>query len=196
MNNKEKKSIAVTTKDKLIETTKQLLESGANPETLTARFISSKAEVNLAMINYCFQSKDELIKIAVDRIVAEEFQKYARIHSQEVAPKEQLKEILRYVCKAMIKYQSLTKLSIPYLLLNSEISLPYDILPFIKEHFGTKKTETECKVIAFHIVYALQLIFYRSEDFYKYCGINISEEEAMQVFLEEQLNFFLDRKGE
>ena len=76
-------------------------------------------------------------------------------------------------------------------MLNDGISLPLDILPYIKMHFGATKSETDCRVIAFQMVYTMQLIFYRAEDFLKYSGINICDAQQMQNFLDMQLNLFL-----
>ncbi|KAF5075733.1 TetR/AcrR family transcriptional regulator [Oscillibacter valericigenes] len=179
------------TSRKLIDTTKRLLTDGTPLESLTARQISSEAETNLAMINYCFKSKDALLKIAVDEIIAEEFERHCHTVTLGSSAKEQLRELLLHICSAMIKYRELTKLSIPYLMLNDGISLPLDILPYIKMHFGATKSETDCRVIAFQMVYTMQLIFYRAEDFLKYSGINICDAQQMQNFLDMQLNLFL-----
>ncbi len=179
------------TRSKLIDTTKRLLTDNTPLEALTARQISTEAGTNLAMINYCFKSKDELLKIAVDEIIAEEFNQHSHIDIPSISAKEQLRELLIHVCNAMIKYRELTKLSIPYLMLNDEISLPLDILPYIKMHFGAKKSETDCRVIAFQMVYTMQLIFYRAEDFRKYSGIDITNKQQLQDFLNAQLNLFL-----
>lgn len=175
----------------LIDTTKQLLTDGTPLETITARKISSVAGTNLAMINYNFKSKDELLKIAVDEIIIEEFNQYSNVETPSRTAKEQLRELLIHVCDVMIKYRDLTKLSIPYLMLHDEISLPLDILPYIKMHFGTKKSETDCRVIAFQMIYTMQLIFYRAEDFRKYSGIDITKKQQLQDFLNAQLDLFL-----
>lgn len=53
-----------TTRTKLIETTKRLLTDGTPLESLTAHQISIEAGTNLAMINDCFKSKDELFNNA------------------------------------------------------------------------------------------------------------------------------------
>lgn len=179
------------TRGKLIETAKRLLTEGTPPEALTARQISAAAGTNLAMINYCFKGKDELLKIAVDQIVAEEFRQHSRMDTANITPREQLREMLLHVSNAMIKYRAITRLSIPYLMLNDEITLPLDILPFIKLHFGAKKDETACRVIAFHIVYTMQLIFYRAEDFRKYAGIDMTNQLQLEDFLDAQLDLFL-----
>ena len=179
------------TRKKLIETTKRLLTDSTPLEALTARHISTAAGTNLAMINYCFKSKDELLKIAVDEIVAKEFNQHAHVDTPDMSAKEQLRELLLHVSHATIKYRDITKLSIPYLMMNEEISLPLDILPFIKTHFGSKKSDTECRVIAFQMVYTMQLIFYRADDFRKYSGIDVTKPLQLQDFLNSQLDLFL-----
>ena len=55
-------------RNKLIEVTQKMRLNGVNVKQLTARRMSSEAGTNLAMINYCFKSKDELMKIAVENV--------------------------------------------------------------------------------------------------------------------------------
>lgn len=179
------------TKQKLIDTVINLLNEGEEVKNLTARRISLAAGTNLAMINYCFKSKDELIKEAVLRIVRDEFDQHAKINLPGNSPKEQLKDILVNVSKVMIKFNNLTKASIPYFLLKDQIILPYEILPFINNHYETRKSDTECKVIAYQIVSFFQLVFYKDEEFYRYSGIDLNDENQMEKFIKEQIDFFL-----
>jgi len=183
------------TRKKLIKATKKILTESKNIDSLTARQISTEAQTNLAMINYCFKSKDELLKIAINEIVSEEFEKSVNESTDEKSEKqsgkEQLRNILYSVCDVTVKFSNLTKMSIPYILLNDEISIPYDILPFVKKIVGVQKDETECKIIAFQMIYIMQLIFYRSDDFKKYAGINIHDESQRHQFIDLQINLFL-----
>lgn len=175
------------TKRKLIDTTKKMLLDGIQIEKMTARLISSEAGTNLAMINYCFKSKDELLKLSVDEIIQEEFNKISKSDDSQLTGKMKLKTIIKNIGIVMMKYRNLTKGSILYLMLNEEFNLPLDILPFVQEYFGGNKSIKECKFIAFQIVYMLQLIFYRSEDFNKYSGIDISNIEQLDELIELQL---------
>lgn len=179
------------TRNKLIQTAKLLLMEETNLDNLTARNISTAAGTNLAMINYCFKSKDELLKIAVDEIIAEEFKPYTLEADVNLTAKERLRGTLLQVCKAMIKFKTLTKLPIPYLLLEEDITLPLDILPFIKSHYGNRKGEAECRLIAFGLVYTMQLIFYRAEEFYRYSGLDIEQEQQMEELLDMQIDLLL-----
>ena len=179
------------TKSQLISTTKDLLLTAKNPEKITARQIASQANVNLAMINYCFGSKDELLKLAIDEIIAFEFKQFTIKGDGYLSPKEKLKMLLYHVSEVTIRYENITRLSVPYVLLNAPIEIPYGILPYIKEHFGNQKEEHVCKVLAYEIVSFMQIVFYRAKDFYKYSGINLQEPRELQRFIDNQLDLIL-----
>ncbi len=180
------------TRAKLIHTTKQLLLDGVPLQTLTARKISTEAGTNLAMINYCFKSKDELLNIAIQEIVSEEFHHYSKTSKVPQTPKVQLRELLLHICNTTIKFQELTRASIPYLLLQEELTLPLQLLPFLKQHFGARRTDSECRVIAFQLVSTMQLIFYRADDFRSFSGIDITDSKQLADFIDFQLNIFLE----
>lgn len=179
------------TRNQLIQATKELLLSVQNPEKITARQIASKASVNLAMINYCFGSKDELVKKSIDEIIAFEFEQFSFDGQGEHTPKEKLKMLLYHVSEVTIRYISITRLSVPYILLNAPIEIPYGILPYIKEHFQNRKDEQFCKMIAYEIVAFMQIVFYRTKDFCKYSGINLQEQTGLQQFIDSQLDLML-----
>lgn len=179
------------TKSLLISTTKELLLTAKNPQKITARQIASQADVNLAMINYCFGSKDELLKLAIDEIIAFEFNQFSIVNKNNLNPKEKLKMLLYHVSEVTIQYESITRLSVPYVLLNAPIEIPYGILPYIKEHFGNQKEEQLCKMLAYEIISFMQVVFYRANDFYKYSGINLREPKELQRFIDNQLDLIL-----
>ena len=129
-----------STREKLLQAARRLLEEGVPPDELTARRLTAEAGVNLSMINYCFHSKD------VDEIVAAEFRRHAGEAPPGSTPRQQLRARLLPVCLAMLKYRALTQASIPYLLLEEPISLPLDILPDLRAHFGPAKSEAACRL--------------------------------------------------
>ena len=178
------------TRNKLIEVTQKMLLNGVNVKQLTARRISSEAGTNLAMINYCFKSKDELIKIAVDNIISREFKEYYH-NDDNGSAKIRLRNLLIYTSRITVKYKELTKASMPYLLLQEEIKIPLRILSLIKKHFNSTKTDKECRVIAFDIVCLLQLVFYRDDEFNRYAGIDINDEKQLTEFIDMQLDLLL-----
>lgn len=179
------------TKEQLISATIKLLLTSNDVTQITARQIIAEARINLAMINYCFKSKEALMNIAIGRIISNSANSFMTVNDNRITPKERLRRMLYNLCEITVSYSQFTKISIPYILLQGEITQALDVLPIIKEHFCNKKNDVECRIIAYQMVSFMQLIFLRSEDFLKYSGINIFNAEQRNKFIDMQLNLFL-----
>lgn len=160
-------------KERLIQATMDLLKKEKSAKKLTARKIAETAEANLAMINYYFKSKDELVSIAVDQLIEASGQKQEVLLLETEDPKEWLIAFLIATADSTCDYAELTRPTIPYLLLESEFDLSYQILPMVKACFNNQKDETECRLIAYQLVSFLQLAFYRGKDFERYSSIDV-----------------------
>ncbi|WP_033165386.1 TetR/AcrR family transcriptional regulator [Clostridium sp. KNHs205] len=179
-------------KDSLIQATVKLLSNNKNSRKITARQIANEAGVNLAMINYYFSSKDALVNLAVSQIMSERAEELKVIRNSKITPRQRLKEFLITMSDMTMDYAVLTKPTVPYVLLEGEIELPYDILPMVKECFGDKRSETECRIIAYQLISFSQLIFYRSIDFLKYTGVDINDKEQRDALFQTILDLFLN----
>lgn len=178
-------------KEQLISASIALLQEAEKPEAITSRQISARAGTNLAMINYYFQSKDQLLIMAIGKIMDDSADRLLSAPNTTLPPKERLLNMLSELCEMVIKYQRFTKILIPYILLHDEISVPLYIVPILGEYFGRQKTEQECKIIAYQIVSFMQLIFLRSDSFQKYSGLNITDADVRKNFIDMQLDLFL-----
>lgn len=179
----------------LLKATIELLEETKQPEKVTSRQIAARAGVNLAMINYYFGSKEALTSQAVSKIMDVTAGIFQSPADSSESPKERLRHIFRKICQIVVKYQRYTKLYVPRLLLEDEITLPQFVLPEIRAHFDNQKSETECRIIAYQIVSFLQLVFYRADAFTNYAGINLSKEDAINSFIDWELEQFLTGDG-
>lgn len=178
-------------KERLLQATVALLNEAEQPEKVTSRQIAERAGMNLAMINYYFGSKDTLVAQAVSYLLDVSAELFKSPADPDRTPKECLRDILRQICRIIVKYRSYTRLYVPHLLLEEEITLPQYILPEIRAHFGESRDETACRVIAYELVSFLQLAFYRSEAFLRYTGLNLADEETAERLLDQQLDLLL-----
>jgi hypothetical protein len=87
-----------------------------------------------------------------------------------------------------VEYSPYTKSTIPYVLLEKEIEEPYHILPMVKECCGDKHSETECRIIAFQLTTFLQIVFYRSDHFKRYSGLDIMKAKERKELLNMLMN--------
>lgn len=179
------------TKNRLISVTKELLLTETNPEKITARQIAAKAEVNQAMINYCFASKDELLKLAIDEIISSEFKAFSADETDGDTPKEALKKLLFHISEVTLRYEKLTRLSVPYVLFTAPIEIPEGIMPYLREHFQGKKDESYLRIVAYEVVSFLQIVFYRTDDFRKYSGIDLRKTEELRAFINMHIDLLL-----
>jgi AcrR family transcriptional regulator len=175
----------------LIQATMKLLSKSDKPTKITARLIAGEANVNLAMINYYFQSKDALVNIAVSRIMEDRAEELKQIRISNLPPRQRLKEFLIAMSDITNEYSELTKPTIPFLLLEGDIELPYYILPMIKEHFGDRRSETQCRIMAYEMISFTQLIFYRSSDFLKYTGVDIDDKKQRNALFQTMLDNYM-----
>lgn len=176
---------------KLLNATQKLLLEMESPDEITSRQIAAKAETNVAMINYCFQSKDELLKNAVGQILWSSAKSRTALKDEKVPPIDRLWNLLWELSELVLKFHEITKLSIPYILLQGEIETPLYVLPLIREHFRGTKSEEECRVIAYQMISFIQLALYRSETFGRYYGIDIMEPSEAKRLLEMEFRLLL-----
>lgn len=183
-------------KKALLDAAIKLLKEADSPEKITSRQIAARAGENAAMINYYFGSKDTLMSQAVGEILDVAADVFRSPPNPSDPPKERLRQILRQICKTVLKYQRYTKIYVPHLLLEDEINLPFYVLPQIREHFGPRKSETECRIIAYQMVSFLQLAFYRSNGFLHYAGIDLSKEYACDKLIDWEIEEFLPEESQ
>lgn len=184
-------------KEQLFNATINLLNEEGSSNKLTARTIAAKANVNLAMINYYFGSKDSLIKQAVDKIVSERALELKKI-PLEKSPFEKLTYLLIQLSDITLQYGDLIRSSIPFILLQDEIDHPNYILPYIQEYFQGTRSDVECKIIAYQLISFCQLALYRPDDIKKYLNLDIRIKEERDALIEIMLNLHLPpfKKGQ
>lgn len=178
-------------KQKLIQGTIDLLLESGHSEEITSRQIAEKTKINLAMINYYFSSKDELISIAVNQLIKSAADDWISIENKNQSSYDQLLQMLLHLSQLTMQYYSLTKSTAIYELTKADIHLPYYIIPLLKEHFSGKKNEFEIKLMAFEIISFLQTLMIKAEDFFKYSGKDIRDDHQREYVIETYLKSML-----
>jgi len=80
-------------KEKILDVTLRIIKSEGFDQ-ITIRRIAKEAKVNIAMINYYFGSKDNLISQAVGLILQDARKSFDYLYLEELTPKERLKQFL------------------------------------------------------------------------------------------------------
>jgi len=166
-------------KEQILDATVKLLLDSKDPESITVRDIAAAAGVQLAMINYYFRSKDELLYQAVVVLRNKMAGNWLSAKDKEMNPYMRFREMCIALCAMSVKYSQYIRLTVEYELTKAEIVSTQHTLPLIREICGDKRSETSIRITAYEIVSTLQLIFFRAKDISAYLGFDVLEYDRM-----------------
>lgn len=181
------------TKEKLLDATFALMEESDDPLAVTSRQIAERAGTKPSMINYCFGSRENLIY--------QTFQKQymgflnekevAKIIASDLPPKDVLKKLHFAVAKCLVDNPKFTKAITPFVLFNRDLSQESFSYAYVKKHYAGRKTDKECKLIAYEMSSMMQLIICRKDDIKKDFGINLNKEKELRKYIDMRIDLLL-----
>lgn len=153
-------------KDRIIRAAMDLIEnSSGNIDEITVRAISEKAGIGVGLINYHFQSKENLIETCVQKIIGNVIFAFRPNITEKMNRKEKLKLTAKSVADFLISNPSVSRISIlsdfhkPQLNDNT-MKTTIGFLSFIR---FLEETDQNNKLLAFELTSILQSIFLRKE---------------------------------
>lgn len=181
------------TKEKLLDATFALMEEADDPLAVTSRQIAERAGTKPSMINYCFGSRENLIY--------QTFQKQymgflnekevAKVIASDLPPKDVLKKLHFTVAKCLVDNPKFTKAITPFVLFNRDLSQESFSYAYVKKHYSGRKTDKECKLIAYEMSSMMQLIVCRKEDIKKDFGIDLNKEKELRKYIDMRIDLLL-----
>ena len=181
------------TKEKLVDATFALMEEANDPLNVTSRQIAERAGVKPSMINYCFGSRENLIY--------QTFQKQymgflkdkniEKLIASDIAPKDLLKKLHFIVAKCLVENPKFTKAITGHVLFNRDLSQESFSFPYVKKHYAGKKTDEECRLIAYELSAMMQLIVFRKDDIRESFGIDLNNDEELQKYIDMRVDLLL-----
>lgn len=94
-----------STKDKIIKTTYDLMLETDDINTITVRMIAAQADVNVALVNYYFNSKENLFNEVINTILITSKQLFELLDDETVAPRDRLFSFIVNYQKHMLKHR-------------------------------------------------------------------------------------------
>lgn len=181
------------TKDKLIDATFALMEEADDPLNVTSRQIAERAGTKPSMINYCFGSRENLIyqtfrKQYLDFLKEEPI---AELIASDISPKELLKKLHFIVAKCLVENPKFTKAISPFVLFERDLSKESFSFPYVKKHYAGRKTDRECRLIAYELSSMMQLMICRKDDLKRDFGIDLNNDEELQKYIDMRVDLLL-----
>lgn len=194
----QKEAKTELTRQKLLDAVDSLITDSDDPIKVTSRQIAAVSGVQPAMINYCFGSRERLIYEAFVRKYEQALSdaKVQKIVASDLSPKDKLKKLHFVIASFLVKNYSFTKAITSFVLFERDLSKEQFSYGLVKAHFAQKngkdkKTDTECRMIAYELSTMLQLILYRYEDIRDYMGLDLEDPGKLRKYIEMRIDLLL-----
>ncbi len=181
------------TKEKLIDATFALMEELDDPLNVTSRQIADRAGAKPSMINYCFGSRENLIYQTFQKqyLTFLKEKDVEKILSSDLTPKDLLKKLHFIVAKCLIDNPKFTKAISGFVLFSRDLSQESFSFPYVKKHYAGKKTDKECRLIAYELSSMMQLIICRKEDIKASFGIDLDKDKELKKYIDMRVDLLL-----
>ena len=209
----QKEAKTELTRQKLLDAVDSLITDSEDPIKVTSRQIAAVSGVQPAMINYCFGSRERLIYEVFLRKyeAALSDAKVQKIVESSLSPKDKLKKLHFVIASFLVKNYSFTKAITSFVLFECrkfkfcgdrfvlferDLSQEQFSYGLVKAHYSgktgkDKKTDTECRMIAYELSTMLQLVLYRYEDIRDHLGLDIEDPKKLRKYIDMRVDLLL-----
>ena len=181
------------TKEKLVEAAFQLMEEADDPLSVTSRQIAERAGTKPSMINYCFGSRENLLYQTFQKQYMSFLNEdeVAKLIASDITPKELLKKLHFIVAKCLVDNPKFTKAITGHVLFQRDLSQESFSFSYVKKHYAGRRTDKECRLIAYELSSMMQLIVYRKEDIKASFGIDLDNEKELKKYIDMRVDLLL-----
>jgi len=181
-------------KKKIYDAAQKLLSSTEDIETITTRQIALEADVNLALINYYYQSKDNLLNLVgmsmMQNIIDDMYDK----KNEHVDPVERLKDLLLSTADFAFKHHKIFKIVINIDIKQGCKNSCDMILPMLKEIF-VNENKSELDIIALQLLLPFHNIVANPEIYNDYFNTDFFDDEKRRKIINEMIESILKIRG-
>ena len=173
-----------------MDATTKLIDECVSIENVTIRDIAANAGVGVGLINYHFQTKENLINQCVQKIIGNVISTFNAIYqSLTLEPLDKLRFLAKSTCTFLVKNQGISRASILSDLFagNCSDNTTQTIeayLPVVRELCGEKKSEKELYLSTHILITTLQSAFLRRNVFMQNAEIDFYDTEQREGFID------------
>lgn len=174
-------------RQKIIDVTIDLINnSNGAIEAITTRAIAEKASIGVGLINYYFQTKENLIEICVQRIIGTVITKFKPAANEKLNVKDRLKSTAKEVADFLIENPSVSRISIlsdhikPQIFDNTMKS----VQGFLLGLGDSDMSDRDKKILVFAMTSVLQALFLRRELSKELFQLDFSIKQERDIFID------------
>jgi AcrR family transcriptional regulator len=180
----------INAKDKIMDATTKLIEECVSIENVTIRDIAAKSDVGVGLINYHFQTKENLINKCIQKIIGNSINTFGAMYqSLTLEPLEKLRFLSKSTCTFLVKNQGIFRASILSDLIcgnctdnTSQTIQAY--LPVMRDIYGEAKLEKEIYLSTHVFITTLQSAFLRRDVFMQNKQFDFYDTKQREEFID------------
>lgn len=181
-------------REKIIQITTEIIKEYEDISKITIRDIALKAEVGSGLINYHFQTKENLIDICIQRIISQFIDEIERLYDTlEMSPIDKLKVVFKAKCAFIATNPIISKTS---MLIDLNIATLNDNtdqaakvhFKVLKEIYEDRKTDSEIFVILHILMSSIQVTFLRNDVIKIYTEIDFFDKEQRELYIDRLID--------
>lgn len=174
--------VQATTKDLIIDKLIEMIQSGFALEAITIRKIAYKSNVSNGLINYYFETKEQLIYEAISRMLDQYVKATLAMRLQEEKdPKVRLRLFICGVSELLGKYPSYSKIMVENDFLSPTFATARGITHIVREIFP-EASEAEVNWTSVMVIAPLQYANIKKGDIGRFIGTKYLDDESMIDF--------------
>jgi AcrR family transcriptional regulator len=178
-------------KERIMDTMIRLLLEQQDINKITTRQIAEMANVNSALINYYFQSKENLLNKAVEICMANIANTMSEEDTESDTPEIRLRKMIKTISTFSINNYFLAEIVISSELKEGSLSTIQKITPLLKEIYKEEKTESELKLMTVQLIVPIQVMFLYGKKYTGYLGKDIFDQKQRDELLDEMIDNIL-----
>lgn len=179
-------------KEQILQVTIELISSVDDIENITSRQIAGKAGVNLALINYYYQSKENLLTIAVGFLMGSIIDRVLAESAVDADAVTRLKRLLTTTANFSFKHNKLFKVAVAGELKQGCQNSCEMAMPLLKEIFP-ERDRTELRIIALQLFQPFHNIVLYPEVYSNYLKTDFYDEQERTRMIHLMTDMILSR---
>lgn len=178
------------TKAKIYQATLELLASGAEASQVTTRQIAAKADVNLALVNYYYHSKENLLSEVVAKMMEQVIDQTTKGDNYPENAESSLRSILISTMDAAFMHINICRIAIRMELKKGCVDSCALVLPLLDEIFkGHSKAELD--VVALQLMLPFHHVFLEPELYGRLLDTDFFSKQKRDQKINEMINCVL-----
>jgi AcrR family transcriptional regulator len=179
-----------TAKERIFQAATALVIEGKTEQQITTREIAAKADVNLALVNYYYQSKENLLSQVVGVMMGDIIESSARSGYMDGDAQTRLRSMLLITADAAFKYHNICKIAISLELKTGCRNSCALVMPLLREIL-TDCDESDISIVAIQLMIPFHHIVMNPELYGKYLDTDFFDEKKREQTINQMIDCIL-----